>query len=84
MLQMQEESPRVIITEDLTYCPNCENNGAITPLVKTGTHDRSCNTCGFVCKLQTPSDELDIEAEMALKRRGDKRGVTIARYQTRW
>ena len=79
-------SQSVVITADLEFCPACEPKQV--PLVRTGTNDRICNTCGFSCTLVTPKDEADLEADMLVRSRkwNEEHGHArlIGKFQTRW
>ena len=71
------------VTEDVRECPAC---GA--PAVKDDERSRHCNTCGLVWVRITEADELDMEADRAVRSRGTNedagRAKSIAKHQTRW
>ena len=74
---------RLIVSEELTECPGC---GA--PAVKTSDRDRQCNTCGLTWERATENDELDAEADRAVRSRGSNedagRAKKIGKFQQRW
>jgi len=79
---MSETSPRIIVTNELTECPQCD-----APAVKYGDRQRGCNSCGLVWERMSEQDELDLEAERTVRTRSwaeeNGRGKSIGKG-ARW
>ena len=73
----------ITVSEDIPNCPGC---GAVA--TKTDETHRVCTTCGLAWERRTPEDELDEEADRAVRSRGFSEkggGMTPLRPgQTRW
>jgi hypothetical protein len=80
---MSDAAPSIVTTVDVPACPLCSS-----PATVLGRQERACNACGLTWRVVTEQDELDAQADRAVRSRewNEERGAArkIGRNAQRW